>query len=101
MTAHAFSKSLLDRPAINVAPCVRAVLNRPDIAMQLGGVSCPTTVMVGDEDIAEPIGHSERLAESIPNARLRIVPNCGHLVPIEAPTSVLEILHEWDIEDMK
>ena len=101
VTAHAFSKSLLDRPAINVAPCVRAVLNRPDIAMQLGGVSCPTTVMVGDEDIAEPVGHSERLAESIPNARLRIVPNCGHLVPIEAPTSVLEILHEWDIEDMK
>jgi len=57
--------------------------------------------MVGDEDVAEPIGHSERLAESIENAQLKIVPNCGHLVPVESPASVLEVLHQWDLEDTK
>ena len=100
VTAHMVKKKLLGHPVSAVVPCVKAVLDRPDISFQLGDITCPTTVMVGDEDMAEPVGHSERLVEAIPNARLKIIPHCGHLVPFEAPASVLEVLHDWDREDL-
>ncbi len=44
----------------------------------------PTLIVAGDED--EPcIKPSHFLHQTIPGARLEIVPQCGHLVNIEEP----------------
>lgn len=61
------------------------------------GLSCQqtrVTLLVGALDFMAPIGpllaHLSRVA---PHARLRVVPNCGHAVPVEAPQAVVDVLH--------
>jgi 3-oxoadipate enol-lactonase len=53
----------------------------------LGGVELPTLVLVGDED--EPfVKPSRRMAETIPDAELVVVPDAGHSPQFENP-------HHW------
>jgi len=59
---------------------------------ELGRVSVPTLVIVAGEDLLTPDG--EEIAESIPGARLVIVPGAGHAVGLEAPEAVNDALLE-------
>jgi 7-keto-8-aminopelargonate synthetase-like enzyme/acyl-CoA synthetase (AMP-forming)/AMP-acid ligase II/pimeloyl-ACP methyl ester carboxylesterase/acyl carrier protein len=83
------------------ASCVRAVLTRPTAIDAAMSIQAPSVVMVGEGDLAEPVGHSERMAELIPTAVLEIIPSCGHLVPIERPDVVLDVLRRWDAADAR
>ena len=51
------------------------------------------TLVVGAEDdqTIEP-RHSEAIADAVPNARLAMLPNAGHMVPLEHPTVLGELL---------
>lgn len=51
---------------------------------RLAGIAVPTLVIVGDEDICTPPYASRELAESIPGARLVVLPG-GHLIYLERP----------------
>ena len=45
---------------------------------RLPGVTAPTHVIVGAEDIFTPPRYAQAIAAAIPNARLTILPNAGH-----------------------
>jgi pimeloyl-ACP methyl ester carboxylesterase len=51
----------------------------------LADLHMPRLVVVGDEDVLTPPGHSRELATRIPGARLVLIPGAGHLTPLEAP----------------
>ncbi len=53
----------------------------------LAGVSCPTLVLVGEED-APFVEPSKRMAATIPNATLAILPEGGHSPQFEAPAAL-------------
>ena len=48
----------------------------------------PTLVMCGAEDKMTPPRHSNYLASNIPNARLQVIPDAGHMVMLEQPQAV-------------
>ncbi|MEM9706832.1 MAG: alpha/beta hydrolase [Pseudomonadota bacterium] len=48
-------------------------------------IRTPTLIIVGEDDMLTPPAVSERMAEKIPNAKLVIVPEAGHLSNIEQP----------------
>lgn len=48
-----------------------------------GRISCPTTVVVGDRDIATPPATAEALRELIPGAKLVVVPEAAHIPTFE------------------
>ena len=55
----------------------RDIARQPDQIGELGGVACPTLVIVGEQD--EPFfAVSHDVAAAIPGARLVTVPNAGH-----------------------
>ncbi|TPG16921.1 alpha/beta fold hydrolase [Pedococcus bigeumensis] len=58
---------------------------------QLDGI--PTVVLVGDRDRLTPPGHSQRLAELVPHAELRILPGRGHMLMYEATDEVVDAFH--------
>ena len=59
-----------------------------DAGDQLGSVSAPTLVVVGEEDfMREP---AEALAAAIAGADLVVVPKAGHMLPIEQPDALAE-----------
>ena len=74
---------------------LRTAISRPDSRPFLGAIEVPTLVLVGDSDPLTPLPHSEEIASAVRGARLKVVPDCGHLSPIEQPAQVSEALVQW------
>ena len=74
---------------------VRALMARQDNRKILASISCPTLVVCGEEDMLTPPEIHREMAENIPNARLELIPGCGHLTPLEAPDRLNELMLEW------
>lgn len=56
-----------------------------DVTAQLGAITAPTLVAVGEHDILKPRRFAERIADVIPNAGLAIIPHAGHAAMWEQP----------------
>jgi pimeloyl-ACP methyl ester carboxylesterase len=61
---------------------------RPDRRDQLAEIAVPTLVIVGEEDAIAPPDEARAMAEALPNGRLEIIPDAGHLAPYENPEAV-------------
>ncbi|HEU4753426.1 MAG TPA: alpha/beta hydrolase, partial [Armatimonadota bacterium] len=59
-----------------------------EMAQRYSEVRCPTLVVHGDRDPLIRIGHAERLAHTLPHARLVRLPRLGHFPQEEAPEKV-------------
>ena len=59
---------------------------------QLSGIGCPTLVVAAAEDQLRSPEEARELADGIPGARLAIVPNAGHLIPLEQPQALARLL---------
>ena len=51
--------------------------------------------MWGVEDAWIPVDRAHRLAEVIPGAELRLVPDAGHLILFDAPEHLTATLQRW------
>lgn len=58
----------------------------------LGGVQAQALLVWGDDDRIVPRGCAERYAAELPNARLEIIPDCGHLVALEKPRELAALI---------
>jgi pimeloyl-ACP methyl ester carboxylesterase len=67
-----------------------ALRDRSDSLATLPTIDCPTVILCGDEDALCPVEYHELMAKKIPDARLRIIENCGHLSSLEQPDIVTE-----------
>lgn len=73
----------------------KAILTRLDSRPSLAAIRCPTTVLVGAEDQLTPPDLARDMAARIPGADLVVIPEAGHLSPIEAPEAVTAALKQW------
>lgn len=73
----------------------RTIMSRPDSRGGLAGISCPTIIMCGNEDMLTPLALSEEMAREIPGAVLALVEQCGHYAPMEQPRAVTDLLRQW------
>jgi pimeloyl-ACP methyl ester carboxylesterase len=72
-----------------------AIMNRPDSRPGLAAISCPTLVLGGADDEVTIAEHAEEMADRIPQARLVVIPECGHLSTLEQPAVVTAALVDW------
>ena len=49
----------------------------------LKSVACPTLVIHGEADPLLPVAHGIATAEAIPGAKLKVIPQMGHAMPVE------------------
>jgi 3-oxoadipate enol-lactonase len=81
----------LDRRAAGAA--TRAVLrDRTGVLPALGALRMPALVVAGTVDWTFPLAHAERLAASLPQARLERLEGVGHLSILEEPDRVIELV---------
>jgi pimeloyl-ACP methyl ester carboxylesterase len=74
---------------------IRALLARPDAQPLLPAIECPTLILSGRDDLwALPASHEE-MAARIPNSRLVLIPDCGHMAPLERPETVTAAMRRW------
>lgn len=74
---------------------IRALLARPDAGPLLPRIRCPALLLTGSHDAWSPPAQHQAMADAIPGARLVVVPDCGHMSPMEAPASVRAALDDW------
>ena len=67
---------------------VGALIRRDSLHGRLSGIAVPTLVGVGAEDRSLPPVYSQRMADEIPGATLRMFKNAGHLSALEQPDAV-------------
>lgn len=63
---------------------------------RLARIDVPTAVLWGAHERLFPVSHGERYAAAIPGAKLRVIPDCGHMLPFECPEELAEeIMDLW------
>ncbi|MGC4396456.1 alpha/beta fold hydrolase [Hydrogenophaga crocea] len=68
------------------------MLGRFDGRNLLPRIGVPTAILVGEEDYATPVAMSQALQRGILDARLTVVPSARHLVQIERPDAVANMV---------
>ncbi len=64
----------------------------PAVIERLHEIAAPAIVLVGETDIPDFRLVAEILAENLPHARKLLLPDCGHVAPLEQPPSFNEAL---------
>ncbi|MFF6994260.1 4-carboxymuconolactone decarboxylase [Streptomyces sp. NPDC008313] len=77
-------------PGCYIAAC--EALAAFDIRPELGRIGVPALVLVGSDDQVTGPAEARTLVAGIPDARLAVVPGASHLVPVEQPAAVTDLL---------
>lgn len=72
-----------------------ATLNRENREPLLEKIQQPALIVGGRQDQIAPCKTIETMASLIANSELHILENCGHMIPLEQPRQLTNILKEW------
>ncbi len=81
---HVRQLALAQRPEA-IRRAIQSLKSRPDSTPLLGGIDCPTLVVVGDEDQITSEDSVRRMHGRIPRAALAVIERAGHLSSLEQP----------------
>lgn len=82
-------RMLRETPAEGYAGCCEAIRDA-DLRSRLGGIRAPTLVIAGADDPAAPPDQAELIHDSIPDARLVVIPQAAHLANVEQPEKITQ-----------
>jgi pimeloyl-ACP methyl ester carboxylesterase len=90
-----WTAKLRSRPR-NVARSLQAVMNRRAFrANEMTAIQCPTLIIAGEDDAAQPPANAESLATGIRGAKMVTIPGAGHSSSLEAPDAVTVAIREF------
>jgi 3-oxoadipate enol-lactonase len=78
-----------------IAAASRGMALRPDSTPLLVTITCPTLVIVGEQDALAPPEVAHAYAAQIPNAQLVTIPHAGHLSNLEQPAAFLDAVRTF------
>ncbi len=58
-------------------------------------ISCPTLVIAAAQDQMRSLNEAQELQEFIPQASLKVINNCGHMIPLEQPEVLAQTISNW------
>jgi 3-oxoadipate enol-lactonase len=74
---------------------VEGVIYRKGVEEELAKITCPTMVIVGDEDVATTPQKAAFIQQGIAGAKLETISGAGHSSCIEKPEEVNQLLKDW------
>lgn len=75
-----------------MAAALRGMAVRSDFGPQLANIAVPTLVIVGEHDEISTVDEMRAIAAGIPHAQFVVIPNAGHMSPLEEPAAFLAAL---------
>jgi 2-succinyl-6-hydroxy-2,4-cyclohexadiene-1-carboxylate synthase len=88
------SRNFLAVPAVAYAALIVDIARQPDQLAEMRHVTCPTLVIVGEQDTSFlPDAHD--LAAAIPGAELVVLPDAGHTPQFENPSGYLAAMEAF------
>ena len=92
---HRWGQQILARSepqaAIRLYECLYGVDLRPHVSQ----IALPTLILHGEADALAPVSNSEWLAAQIPNSRLQIFKNTGHVPTVTRPREVALAINQF------
>ncbi|MBZ0139946.1 MAG: alpha/beta fold hydrolase [Pseudorhodoplanes sp.] len=88
------TKTLL-RNSPDVHAAMWDAIAKLDLETCLASISCPTLVLVGENDPTTPVSASQFIAERISGAELRVIADASHMSPIEQPHVINEMVMRY------
>ena len=83
-------------PVPGILGALSAMRDRPDSTPVLASLAgLPTLVVVGEADQITPPAVGRAMAAAIPGGRLALIPDAGHLPPVEQPGATTRVLAEF------
>jgi pimeloyl-ACP methyl ester carboxylesterase len=80
---------LIERqPVSGIVGALRALRERPDSTPLLGSIVVPVLVLAGEDDQITPAAGMREMAGAIPAAQFALIPDAGHITPLEQPVIV-------------
>lgn len=74
---------------------ITAGLGRKDQSQYLPEIKISVLLIVGKKDSWSPVTQHEAIRQQIPDARLEIVADAGHMVILDQPAAVYALMSEW------
>jgi pimeloyl-ACP methyl ester carboxylesterase len=69
-----------------------AAMSKFDEKARIPTIRVPTLIVQAMDDQVVDASHGRILRQSIPGAQIRILPNTGHMIPLERPTEAVEAI---------
>ncbi len=66
-----------------------------DVLERLDQITVPALVIGGTADQMTPAKYAQHLSDHIPDAELHLIETAGHMIPVEFPDRIADILHNW------
>lgn len=88
-------RRLLENDRVGITRAVRGVIEREGVYDEIGRITLPTLVMVGDQDTATTPAKARRIHERIQGSKLVIIPGAGHTSSVEEPAFVNRALESF------
>jgi pimeloyl-ACP methyl ester carboxylesterase len=73
----------------------QSMLDRPGDIDRLHEIRCPTLVVAASQDQLRSPKEARELQAGIPGATLEVIEDSGHMIPIEAPARLAEVIVPW------
>ncbi len=78
-----------------VVAALKAMAERPDSRPTLETITVPALIIAGQHDTLIPVEEAEDMALAIPDARLQVVDQAGHLVTMERPRTTSRLIADF------
>src|SRR4051794_243818 len=86
-TVERIRRDLLATNPEGYAGCCEAIAQH-DMRAELGSIRAPTLVIAAEDDPSTPPDHGRLIADSVPDARITVLPDARHLIAAERPADV-------------
>ncbi len=83
-----WGRQILDRASQEAAIALHLSAGQADLRNDLHRITQPTLILHGEADALVPLEDAHRLAQSLPHARLTVLPGAGHVPTMTHPVEV-------------
>jgi 3-oxoadipate enol-lactonase len=66
-----------------------------EITNRMAAITVPTLILFGEHDHVVPPGNAALMAEKLPDAQIAILPESGHIFPIEQPAATVNTIFKF------
>ena len=80
------------RESLRTEVLVMAEADQRDL---LPRIAVPTLLIWGEQDVRSPLSIARKFEQAIPDARLVVIPDCGHVSNLERPERFNEAVREF------
>ena len=88
-------KMLEGNHKVGIVKATGGVIERKGVYEQLGKITTPTLIIVGDEDAATPYPKAERMHFAITGSKLAVITGAGHTATVEEPEQVNTVISKF------